>query len=200
MRSFKIAVYARLTARFGLSICPNCRAHNLTQFAPIALRLAAISIVGLLLFKGLEAVFFPSDVLGAATVEQITSAIRAKSPNLTPTQIEQFIQSLREARGDPSFQRAVEEAKKGNTRVAEGIWHQIYEDRKKEQKHDGKNKHRRRATWQPAQSPVTLRKDCLGIEKRLPSILQHGGLAWIWLCRPGGWDPAGSRPGISPVR
>src|SRR5439155_22863119 len=84
-------------------------------------------------FKGTEALFFPPDILSAASVEQITGAIRAKSPNLTPIQIDQFIGALREARGDPSFERAVEEAKKGNTRVAEGIWRQIYENREKEQ-------------------------------------------------------------------
>ena len=114
----------------GLPQLPRSRSK---QFAPIALRLALILIVGLLLFKGIEALFFPPDALGAASVEQITGAIRAKSPNLTPTQIEQFIGALREARGDPSFERAVEEAKKGNTRVAEGIWRQIYENQEKEQ-------------------------------------------------------------------
>jgi tetratricopeptide (TPR) repeat protein len=112
---------------------PKLPRSRSNQFAPIALRLAIISIVGLLLFKGTEALFFPPDVLGKASVEQITGAIRAKSPNLTPTQIEQFIGALREARGDPSFERAVEEAKKGHTRMAEGIWRQIYENREKEQ-------------------------------------------------------------------
>jgi hypothetical protein len=73
------------------------------------------------------------DLLGAASIEQIETAVRAKSPKLTAAQIDRFIQSLRELRGDPSFARAVEEARKGNTRVAEGIWLQIYEDRKKEQ-------------------------------------------------------------------
>src|SRR5262249_38724808 len=34
---------------------------------------------------------------------------------------------------DPSFQRAVDEAKKGNGRVAEGIWRQIYESAGKDQ-------------------------------------------------------------------
>src|SRR5262249_8266677 len=115
---------------FDLPKLPRTRSN---QFAPIALRLAIISIVGVLLFKGTEALFFPPDVLGKASAEQITGAIRAKSPNLTPTQIEQLIGALREARGDPSFERAVEEAKKGNTRVAEGIWRQIYENREKEQ-------------------------------------------------------------------
>jgi tetratricopeptide (TPR) repeat protein len=115
---------------FDLPKLPRSRSNN---FVPIGLRLATIAIVGLLIFKGTQALFFPPDVLGATTVEQITSAIRTKSPNLTPAQIEQFIAALRDARGDPSFARAVEEAKKGNTRVAEGIWRQIYDDREKEQ-------------------------------------------------------------------
>jgi tetratricopeptide (TPR) repeat protein len=118
---------------FQASVLPQLPRSRSKQFAPLALRLALILIVGLLLFKGIEALFFPPDALGAASVEQITGAIRAKSPNLTPTQIEQFIGALREARGDPSFERAVEEAKKGNTRVAEGIWRQIYENQEKEQ-------------------------------------------------------------------
>ena len=70
--------------------------------------------------------------LGAATVEEIETALRAKTPKLTSAQIDRFIQSLQELRGDPSFARAVEEARMGNTRVAEGIWLQIYENRKKE--------------------------------------------------------------------
>jgi hypothetical protein len=73
------------------------------------------------------------ELLSAASIEQIETALRAKSPKSTETQIDRFIQSLRELRGDPSFARAVEEAQKGNTRVAEGIWLQIYENRKKEQ-------------------------------------------------------------------
>jgi hypothetical protein len=112
---------------------PKLPRSRSNQVAPIALRLAIISIVGLLFFKGTQALFFPPDVLGKASVEQITGAILAKSPNLTPTQIEQFIGALRQARGDPSCERAVEEAKKGNTRVAEGVWRQIYENREKEQ-------------------------------------------------------------------
>jgi hypothetical protein len=118
---------------FQASDLPELPHSRSSKFAPIALRLAIISIVGLLLLKGIEALFFPPNALSAATVEQITGAIRAKSPNLTPTQREHFIDSLREARGEPSFKRAVEEAKKGNARVAEGIWRQIYENREKEQ-------------------------------------------------------------------
>jgi tetratricopeptide (TPR) repeat protein/pimeloyl-ACP methyl ester carboxylesterase len=121
---------------FQASGLPKVSHSRSSKFAPIALRLAIISIVGFLLFKGIETLFFPPDALGAATVEQITGAIRAKSPNLTSTQVEHFIDALREASGEPSFGRAVEEAKKGNTRVAEGIWRQIYEDREKKQDSD----------------------------------------------------------------
>jgi hypothetical protein len=73
------------------------------------------------------------ELLSTATIEQIEIAVRAKSPKLTATQIDRFIQSLRELKGDLSFVRAIGEAQKGNTRVAEGIWLQIYENRKKEQ-------------------------------------------------------------------
>ncbi len=72
------------------------------------------------------------EALGAASIEQIETAVRAKSPKLTAAQIDRFIQSLRDLKGDPSFARAVEEARNGNTRVAEGIWLQIYDNRKKE--------------------------------------------------------------------
>ncbi len=87
--------------------------------------------LGLVFFTGLRELVFPRDVLGTATVEQIETALRNRSPPLTTTQIDQFLQSLRRLRGDPSFERAVEEARKGNTRVAEGIWRHIYEDREK---------------------------------------------------------------------
>jgi tetratricopeptide (TPR) repeat protein len=115
---------------YELPQLPRSRSN---QIAPIALRLAIISIVGLLLFKGTEALFFPPDVLGKASAEQIAGAIRAKSPFLTPIQIELVTNAIREARGDPSFERAVEEGKKGNTHVVEGIWRQIYENQEKEQ-------------------------------------------------------------------
>ena len=74
------------------------------------------------------------EALSEASIDEIETAVRAKSPKLTDAQINRFIQSLRELKGDPSFARAVEEALKGNTRVAEGIWLQIYEDRKKERR------------------------------------------------------------------
>jgi hypothetical protein len=75
---------------------------------------------------------FPSELLNATTVEQIAAAIRAKAPGLTTEQIDQFIHSLRELRGDPSFGQAVEAAKKRNTRIAQGIWLQIYKNKDKE--------------------------------------------------------------------
>jgi tetratricopeptide (TPR) repeat protein len=118
---------------FEICDLPELPRSRSTSAVPIALRLVILSIVSLLLFKGTQGVFFPPDVLGTPTVAQITGAIRAKSPQVTSAQIEQFIDALRDARGDPSFKHAVEEAKKGNTRVAEGIWRQIYEDREKEQ-------------------------------------------------------------------
>ena len=164
---------------FQASDLPKLSRSRSNQVAPIALRLAIILIVGLLFFKGTQALFFPPDVLGKASVEQITGAIRAKSPNLTPTQIEHFIDALREARGEPSFERAVEEAKKGNTRVAEGIWRQIYEkiEKKNKTKHD-KSKRMLRVISQPAPSPTTSRKGCLGIKKQPPSILTTWRAGW----------------------
>jgi pimeloyl-ACP methyl ester carboxylesterase len=69
-----------------------------TKFLPIAVRVAVLLIVGLIVFKGVQALFFPPDVLGAATIEQIETAVRAKSPKLTATQIDRFIQSLRKGR------------------------------------------------------------------------------------------------------
>src|SRR5262249_58648220 len=94
---------------FQASDLPQLSRSRSNQIAPIALRLAIISIVGLLLFKGTETLFFPPDVLGKASVEQITGAIKANSPFLTPIQIELFTNAIREARGDPPFERAVEE-------------------------------------------------------------------------------------------
>ncbi|MFG3596467.1 esterase/lipase family protein [Bradyrhizobium sp. RDI18] len=118
---------------FQASDLPTLPHSRSSKFAPIALRLAIISIVGLLFFKGIEALLFPPDVLGAATIEQITAAVRAKSPTLTQQQSDRFIEVLKETRGEPTFKSAVEAAKKGDTRVAEGIWRQIYENREKEE-------------------------------------------------------------------
>ena len=106
--------------RLDLPILPRSPSN---PFVPIAIRLAILTLFALVISKGIQALFFPPDLLNAASVEQIENALRIKSPNLTSAQIEQFIKSLREARGDPSFDRAVEEANRGNTRVAEGIWH-----------------------------------------------------------------------------
>jgi tetratricopeptide (TPR) repeat protein len=71
--------------------------------------------------------------LSTATLEEIEAVVRKKSSDLTAAQIDRFIQSLRDLKGDPSFARAVEAARNGNTRVAEGIWLQIYENGQKEQ-------------------------------------------------------------------
>ena len=71
------------------------------------------------------------DPLQTASVQQTEHALRLKHPELTPKQIERFMQVLRELRGDPSFENAVEQAEKGNLHVAQGIWRQICEDRKR---------------------------------------------------------------------
>ena len=95
------------------------------------MRLLVLAALGFVVFKGTQAVFFPPDALGMATVEQIEEVLQKKEPPLTAVQIDQFVQSLRKLRGDPSFERAVDEARKGNTRVRQGIWRQIYDDREK---------------------------------------------------------------------
>ena len=118
--------------RLQFDLPPLSRSRSI-QVLPIAVRLAVLAVFALVVFKGVQALLFPRNLLNAASVEQIEDALRIKSANLTPLQIEQFIRSLREARGDPSFERAVEEAKKGNTRVAEGIWRQIYDNRDTDQ-------------------------------------------------------------------
>jgi len=78
--------------RFDLPTLPHSRSR---KFAPIVVRVAVLLIIGLIAFKGVQALLFPPDLLGAATVEEIEAAVRAKSPKLTATQIDQFIQSLR---------------------------------------------------------------------------------------------------------
>ena len=113
---------------FDLPPLPRQRSNRML---PIALRLAVLLIFGFVLFTGVRQLLFPPDVLGTATVEQIETALRNRTPPLTPTQVDQFLRSLRGLRGEPSFAHAVEEARKGNTRVAEGIWRHIYEDREK---------------------------------------------------------------------
>jgi tetratricopeptide (TPR) repeat protein len=106
------------------------------QFAPTDASRAAqrLHLERLRAFERYPGCTFTSpDNLAKQILSGARTAVRAKSPKLTATQIDRFIQSLRELKGDPSFARAVEEAQKGNTRVAEGIWLQIYENRKKEQ-------------------------------------------------------------------
>ena len=126
---------AGTTARCRLSTCRNCRGNGRTECSRSFCVWRSLLILGLVFFTGVRQLIFPPDVLGTATVEQIEGALRDRSPPLTAAQIDQFLQSLRSLRGDPSFARAVEEARKGNTRVAEGIWRHIYEDREKAQRH-----------------------------------------------------------------
>ncbi len=96
--------------------------------------------------------------LSAASIEQIETAVRAKSPKLTAAQIDRFIQSLRELKGDPSFARAVEEARNGNTRVAEGIWLQILKIERRSDRGRRRSRPRRRAISRPAPSPTAWRR------------------------------------------
>jgi alpha-beta hydrolase superfamily lysophospholipase len=98
---------------------PELARQRSNRIVPIALRLAMLLIFCLVFFTGLRQLFFPADPLSMATVAQIKSALHDRWPPLTTTQIDQFVQSLRRLRGDPSFTQAVEEARKGNTRIAE---------------------------------------------------------------------------------
>jgi tetratricopeptide (TPR) repeat protein len=102
------------------------------NWLPYLLRLALLLVIGFLLFVGTREIFFPPDPFNKASVEQMVKAIQRKNPDLSREQIDRIILSLQEARGDPSFAKAVEEAKKGNTEIAIGMWKQIYENRKRE--------------------------------------------------------------------
>ena len=95
---------------------PRLPRQRSTNVVPIVLRLVALIVLGLVLFTGVRQILFPPDVLGKASVDQIEMTLRERKPPLTTTQIDQFLESLRKLRGDPSFARAVEEARKGNTR------------------------------------------------------------------------------------
>ena len=72
---------------------PTLSRSRSNWFVPIAMRLAVLIVFALFIFKGIQALFFPPDLLNAASVEQIENALRIKSPNLTSAQIEQFIRS-----------------------------------------------------------------------------------------------------------
>jgi tetratricopeptide (TPR) repeat protein len=112
---------------------PAIRHSASRPWGPILLRLAMLAFLAFIGFKGVEATFFPGDPLSQATVEEITSALQRKDPLPSPEEIERYIGSLRALAGEPTFEQAVAESKRGNTRIAEGIWEQIYEKRKKDQ-------------------------------------------------------------------
>ena len=112
---------------------PAIRHSYSRPWAPILLRLAVLTFVVFVGFKGIQATFFPGDPLSQASVEEITSALMRQDPPPSPEEIARYIESLRALAGEPSFAQAVQESKRGNTRIAEGIWEQIYEKRKKDQ-------------------------------------------------------------------
>ena len=112
---------------------PAIRHSYSRPWAPILLRLAVLVFVAFIGFKGMQAAFFPGDPLSQATVEEITSALMRQDPPPSPEEIARYITSLRALAGEPTFAQAVQESKRGNTRIAEGIWEQIYEKRKKDQ-------------------------------------------------------------------
>jgi tetratricopeptide (TPR) repeat protein len=62
--------------------------------------------------------------------QSITAILKQLDPTLNDEQLVAFLSALDEARNSPSFEDAVKAAKKGKTKVAKGIWEQIYEDGK----------------------------------------------------------------------
>ncbi len=100
------------------------------NFLPFVVRLVVLMALGALLFVGARETFFARDPLSKASVAQIERALALKNPELSDEQIDRVIESLREARGEPNFRQAVEQAEKGNTEIAIGIWKQIFERRK----------------------------------------------------------------------
>jgi hypothetical protein len=147
--------------RPDLPALPRSRSRNL---APVAVRLAVLVIVGLVAFKGVQALLF--DPLNRASVSQIAKAIREKSPGLKDEQIEQFIQVLRESRGDPLFAQAVEEARKGNTFAAGGSGYKsIRMEKRRSNKYRNRynkyreNRPRRRETLLRSPSSATRQRD-----------------------------------------
>jgi hypothetical protein len=59
--------------RLDLPPLPRSRSRSL---APVVVRLAVLLIVGLIAFKGVQALLFPPDLLSAATVEWIEAAVK----------------------------------------------------------------------------------------------------------------------------
>jgi pimeloyl-ACP methyl ester carboxylesterase len=85
--------------QFALPPLRRSRPHN---FAPIAVRVSVLLIVGLIAFKGMQALLFPLDLLSAATgikeERPPVLQVRAKSPFHTRDPLDVRIQVLR-----PSF-------------------------------------------------------------------------------------------------
>ena len=196
-RTDRSAKTCGMLQEFDRPVLPAVRPNSLV---PVALRLVTLAAVGTIGFSGIQALVFPRDALAAATVEQIEKVLRAKSPQLTPTQIDRFVQSLREARGDPSFQHAVEEAQKGNTRIAEGIWLQIYENRKNEQR-KVRAEQAEAARNLAAIAVVDNMAKGLALYREATVLDPDGMAAWLGLgeFRRGSRDVGGSRSSISAV-
>jgi tetratricopeptide (TPR) repeat protein len=62
--------------------------------------------------------------------QNIAVVLKQLEPTLNDEQIVAFLNALEEARNSPSFEDAVKAAKNGKTKIAKGIWEQIYEDEK----------------------------------------------------------------------
>ena len=80
------------------------------------------------IFSGRFSISCAREALSAASIDEIKTAVRAKSLMLTDAQMDGSYSRFAICKSDPSFAHAIEEARKGNSRVAEGIWLQIYEN------------------------------------------------------------------------
>ena len=125
---FRQARAARRRGPVEIPMRPSVSTEVPNTWVPRAIRIFALLMVGFIGFKGIQATFLPPDPLKAASVQQIEQILRNNYPDATPEQIRQFLQALENSRSEPTFEKAVEEAEKGNIRVAQGIWRQKYEN------------------------------------------------------------------------
>src|SRR5262249_8431167 len=95
------------------------------RIIPIALRVSILGVLAFVMVEGVGVIISPPSHR-VPTNEQIEIALRTKSRNITQPQIDQFIRSLQDLRGDPSFERAIEEAKRGQTENAEATMLRLY--------------------------------------------------------------------------
>lgn len=110
--------------RYELPTLPRTSSNKLI---PIILRLIALGLLAFVILEGFGAIINPPS-RRIPTNEQIEIALRSKTRSISQPQIDQYIRSLQDLRGDPSFDRAIEEAKRGQTELAEATMVQLYEN------------------------------------------------------------------------